>query len=73
MIASWTEIYEHQEFGSIELLWEGVRPERVRLLSLQSEFFTPAEEIEACLEWAWNLQDEDMTRAGDGDESINRD
>ncbi len=66
----WTETYEHEEFGEIAVTWFDERPERTHLIAIQADFWTPAEEIEDCLRWARSLQDDDVTRAGDGDSQV---
>ena len=58
------EIYEHDEFGSIELFWADEF--RSHLIAMQSEIFTSAEEVEDCLKWARSLQCSDADEGGDG-------
>ena len=48
----WVEVYEHDEFGEIELTWDGQQPSRTHLIALQADLWTPAEEVDDCLEWA---------------------
>ena len=62
----WTEEYEHDEFGSIAIPWDDEEPIRSHLVAMQSEFWTPAEEVEDCLRWARNLQCSDADEGGDG-------
>ena len=62
----WSEVYEHDTFGKIELTWHGEEPTRSHLIAMQSELWTPTEEVEDCLRWARNLQENGVTRAGDG-------
>ena len=63
MKALYCEVYQHEDFGEMEVCWAG--PDRARLVSLQAGLFVPAEEVEALLEWAQNLQHDDVTRGGD--------
>ena len=63
VIPTWTEVYEHDRFGSIEVTW--LDRDRTHLIAIQSELWTPAEEIAACVEWARNLHDGNMTRGGE--------
>jgi len=62
----WSEVYEHEDFGTIEVSWLGEQKgERAHLVALQSDLWTPVEEVESCIRWARNLQHEDVTRGGD--------
>jgi len=61
----WTEVYEHEEFGEIAVTWHGQQPTRTHLIAIAPMLFVPAEEVEACVRWAQNLQDDYMTRGGD--------
>ena len=62
----WSETYEHDDFGEIEVTWEGARSGlRSFLIAIAPEIWTPAEEVAACVEWARNLHDGNMTRGGD--------
>ena len=59
-------MYEHEDFGEIEVTWSGSRTgARSFLIAIQADLWTPAEEVLACVEWARNLQYEGMTRGGD--------
>ena len=54
---TWSEVYEHDEFGEIEITWEG--PEsgvRSFLIAIQPDLWVPAEEVADCLRWARNVQ-----------------
>jgi len=64
-VRCWVEVYEHAKYGVINLCWHGEEPDRSRLIALQSDLWTPAEEIADCLEWARNLQVTLVTRGGD--------
>ena len=66
-VSCWSEVYEHAEFGEITVSWLGVASDRTHLIAIQSELWTPAEEVEDCVRWVRNLQDDYMTRDGDGD------
>ena len=59
----YTEEYEHAEFGEIAVTWSD--RDRTHLIAIQADFWTPVEEITACIKWARNLQHEAMTRGGD--------
>jgi len=61
----WSEVYEHAEFGEIQVSWLGAAPDRSRLIAMQADLWTPAEEVESCVRWARNLQHDDVTRGGD--------
>jgi len=61
----WSEIYEHERFGTIEVTWNDQKPSRTHLIAIQADLWTPADEVAACVEWARNLQDGYMTRGGD--------
>ena len=67
----WLEVYEHAQFGEIELMWLGREPDRSHLIAIQLEFWTPAEEVEDCLEWVRSLQERECTRGGDAVTSVN--
>ena len=49
---TWKEIYEHDEFGMIEVSWHGSCPDRARLIAIQPDLWTPADEVADCLKWA---------------------
>ena len=61
----WFEEYEHEEFGEIVVAWDDDEPRRSHLVAISSFLWTPVEEVEACIKWARNLQDDYMTRGGD--------
>ena len=62
----WCETYEHEEFGEIALSWLGAEGDRSSLIALQSDLWTPVEEVEDCLRWARSLQYSDRCEGGDG-------
>ena len=61
----WSEVYEHAEFGEIEIVWSGRAPSRTHLIAIQSDLWTPDEEVADCERWARNLQYGYVTRGGD--------
>ena len=66
----WSETYEHDEFGEIEVLWSDSVNDRHHLIAICPMLWTPVEEVEACIRWARNLQDDYMARGGDGRMSV---
>ena len=47
-----SEVYEHDDYGSMVLTWlVGPGHER-KLVAVQPGLFTPAEEVQALLDWA---------------------
>ena len=56
-LVTWEEIYEHDEFGTIVITWDGAEPDRYHMIAMQTEFWTPAEEVAACLLWVRNLSE----------------
>jgi len=59
-------VYEHDRFGEIKVVWEGDPPERAHLIAIQCDLWTPAEEVEACVKWARNLQSHGSCEGGAG-------
>ena len=49
---SWSEFYEHEEFGEIQVIWHGLCPDRSSLIAIQPDLWTPAAEVDDCLKWA---------------------
>ncbi len=68
----WSEVYEHEEFGEIEVTWNDDPPARTHLMAIQGDLWTPAEEVEDCVRWAQSLQDGYMARDGDGRMSVSQ-
>ena len=62
----WSEVYEHDRFGQIEVVWRGELGERSHLIAIQSDLWTPVEEVEDCIRWARNLQCCETGEGGDG-------
>ncbi len=55
----WSEVYEHAEFGEIEIHWEGPDPGlRSFLIAIQPDLWVPAEEVADCIKWARNIHQE---------------
>ncbi len=48
---TWEEVYEHDQYGEISIVWKGGEPTRSHMIAMQSELWTPAEEVQACLKW----------------------
>ena len=66
----WYEVYEHDEFGEIAITWDGEQGRRTHLVAIQADLWTPAEEVEACVRWARNLQYHGDGEGGDGGTSL---
>ena len=61
----WIEVYEHEEFGEIQLTWLGEAPDRSSLIALQFDLWTLVDEVEDCLKWARSLQRCETGESGD--------